>query len=294
VKDDGDLLQFVLDHALVYNAIFAYNDGSRDNTEDILKNHPKISKYVNREDFSIEERQKYPQHRRHHLLQMVMDEYSTYNTEDIWIVRMEGDRIPMNHDPQDICNRAAFNGHVAAAGVMVDCRIGPNEEWPKLDSYPNWHKPISIIQNWARVDDVHPIVAFKVEDGIRYSVTKPRPWPVVLGSSSYIEGDLVHKDMPFFAHHGRRGPRYWNHAFGPGGTRRPSRKWPAEWNFNTPDKANETVTGIPFKPNWLHRLRCVATEYELELHHPPYGGEYLQNDITTLIEQWNHTPPRKK
>ena len=292
VKDEGDLLKDVLDHSVGYDAVFAYNDGSTDNTEDILKTHPRISKYVNRSDFPDSVHQEFPQHRRHHLLQMVKDEFHTYNTEEIWVVRMEGDRYLMSTTVHEICHKGDFYELAGVSGVMVDCRIGPNEDWIKLDTYPNWHKPITIIQDWGRIDDVHPVVAFRLEDGVQYSTKKPRPWPVIWGPTNYNQNDFVTKDMAFFAHHGKRGPRYWHKAFGPNGTRFPSKKWIKEWDFSSPEKAIETVSGIPFRPENLHRLRSVTSESDLAKGFSPYGGRFLDNDIANLIAYWNNIPPR--
>lgn len=298
VKDDGDILCDVLDHLPPFDAIFAYNDGSTDNTEDILRGHRCITKYVNREDFPQEIHDQIPQHRRHHLLKMVMDEFKTYNTESIWVVRLEGDRYFMNTGPWEMCHKAEFHELSGVAGVMVDCRIGPHDDWSKLDSYPIWHKPLPILQNWGRIDDVHPVVAFKVEDGVQYSIKKPRPWPVVWGPTDYHANDIVTDKMAFFAHHGRRGPRYWSRAYREGGFRTRSVKWPSSWDFASPQRADATVHGLPFRPdnllNPMTRLRSVASEYEYGLGHNPYGGEYLQNDLANLITIWNNMPERRR
>ncbi len=286
-KDDGDMLNDVINHAAYHglDAIFAYNDGSTDNTEQILRQNKFITKYVNRSDFSPEVLNAVPQHRRHHLLKMVMDEYSTYNTEEIWIVRLEGDRYLMNSSYREMITRAKFSGHVAACGVMVDCRIGPQEDWYKLDTYPNWHAPPPVIQDWGRIDDVHPIVAFKVEDGVMYNPKRPRPWPVIWGSSNYVDNDIVNLDMEFFAHHGRRGPKYWSLAYGPNGIRTPSKKWSHNnWDFSSPESAYNTVVGVPFRPPGLYKLPVFKY---LKGHYYDYATVKPYECFMEMVKEWN-------
>ena len=299
-KDDGDILQDVLDHIEGVDTIFAYNDGSIDNTEDILKNHPLVSKYVNRSDFPEEIHISIPQHRRHHLLQMVMNEYSTYNTEEIWIVRLEGDRFLMNSDYKDICAAGLFYELSGVCGVMVDCRLDPSKNWKNFDTWPNWHKSITKIQTWGRIDDVHPVVAFKVEDGVKYSLNKPRPWPVIWGPTDYHSNDLVTTNMPFFAHHGRRGPRYWSWAYGTSGSRKPSEKWPKSWDFSSPETAYQTVHGVPFRPDGLIQLISAETHHDYHSnfsyysHYASFGADVIRSDIKNLCNQWNALSPRNK
>jgi hypothetical protein len=192
---------------------------------------------------------------------------------------------------------ARHTGLEGVAGVMVDCRLGPGEDWQQVDSWPKWHQPIYTIQTWGRIDDVHPVVAFRLRDEVQYSVKKPRPWPIIWGPTNYLENDQVTDQMTFFAHHGRRGPRYWSWIYN-SGSRPRSNKFPSSWNFTSAQKAYDTVHGIPFRPDQLNptqrmtKLNSVISPYEIELGQKPYGGEHLQNDIANLRSIWNHLPPR--
>lgn len=281
VKDDGDLLKAVLDDCQGLDAILAYNDDSSDTTEAILDRHPKITSYVNRRDYLPSEVASVPQHRRVALLNWAKKEFHTFRTEEIWVVRLEGDRFLMNTSYREFVEQGARSGLMGLAGAMVECRIGPNEDWKKLDSYPYWHKPIQVLQDWGCIDDVHPLVAFRLTDDVHY--TKPRPWPTIKGLTDYTTNDKVWPHHPLFAHHGRRSPTYWSKAFGPNGTRTRSKKWPKEWDFSTPETAYKTVHGGSFRPKDLLQLSVNP------------DGSYPKDSLMyeLLRSMWNSHPTRQ-
>lgn len=254
-KDDGDLLPDVLDSLEGFDAIFAYNDGSQDNTEDVLAHSSKVTDYVNRDDFDPSIVASVPQHRRRHLLQWVKAEFKG---EDVWVIRLEGDRFFRNQTPKQMVARAEAKGYAGLAAAMVDFRLCPQEDWREWDSWPDWRYDIRDIQNYARVDDVHPLVAFKLIDNVHYENHKIRPWPRIEGPTDYCGTDFIHKDMCLMEHHGRRGPRYWSWAYGTSGSRAASKRWPKHWDFSTPATAFATIDDGPFRPPNLW------PEYKLE------------------------------
>ena len=209
-RDDGDLLPEVLDQAKgMFDAVYAYDDGSIDNTNEILKNHPVISKLWHRDEFSEEERARYIQHRRGWLLEQVKKDFP-YETEDTWVVRVEGDRFFLNQDPKEIVERAVRAEMDSRCGVMLDFRRHRADGWEGVDTWPNWHDSIRNIQRWFDVDETHDVIAFKVTDYIDYKNNiKPRPWPRGTRPNDYRHREFT-KDMAFFEHHGRRSPRYYH------------------------------------------------------------------------------------
>lgn len=250
-RDDGDLLQEVLDQADgMFDAVYAYDDGSRDNTNEILKNHPVISKLWHRDEFSEEELNKpYLQHRRGFLLEQIKKDYP-YHVEDIWVVRLEGDRWFMNQDPKEIVSRAVFNEQDSRCGVMLDFRRHRSDGWNEMnDTWPNWHDSIRNIQRWFSVDDVHNVIAFKVCDEIDYrDMGRPRPWPRGTKPNDLNRAALT-TDMAFFEHHGRRSPTYYHWSITSGS--RPlsikQQKANPDFDYTSPESISLTM-GARFAP----------------------------------------------
>ena len=238
-RDDGDLLPEVLDQAKgMFDAVYAYDDGSIDNTNDILKNHPVISKLWHRDEFSESERARYIQHRRGWLLEQVKKDFP-YETEDTWVVRVEGDRFFLNQDPKEIVERAVRADMDSRCGVMMDFRRHRADGWEGADTWPNWHDSIRNIQRWFDIDDLHDVVAFKVTDYIDYKgLTRPRPWPRGTRPNDYRYKEFT-KDMAFFEHHGRRSPRYYHWTLESG-----SRILGQKQQQNSPDNDYSTPESI--------------------------------------------------
>jgi hypothetical protein len=256
-RNDGDLLQQVLDQPEMrtLDAIYAYDDGSTDNTRDILFKHPSITKYASRFDFSYEELSSVPQHRRHWLLQTVRD---TYPNETVWVVRLEGDRFFLNQPPVQTVQAAISAGQDYRCGVMIDFRRSMAEGWGAADTWPSWDKPIQQIQTYARIDDIHRAVVFKVTDELKYD--RQRPWPSGLQKGDYIDDKTINKQMAFFAHHGRRGPKAWCFSY-TSGSRKRSSKFPASWDFTSPERA-ETTVGFPFQTKNLVKWESFYKSYD--------------------------------
>jgi hypothetical protein len=242
-KDDADILPEVLDQAKgMFDAVYAYDDGSIDNTNEILKNHPVVSKLWHRDDFSEKEHRRYLQHRRGWPLEQVKKDFP-YETEDTWVVRLEGDRFFLNQDPKEIVERAIKAEMDSRCGVMLDFRRCRAEGWDGADTWPNWHDSIRNIQRWFSVDDVHAAVAFKVTDYIDYKgLGRPRPWPRGFKPNDLDRQNLT-KDMAFFEHHGRRGPKYYHWTI-ESGSRPLSKKQQKNnpgYDYSTPETIAKTM-----------------------------------------------------
>lgn len=206
-RNDGDFLPEVLNQLRGYglDALYVYDDGSWDNTAEILKD-PIVSKVWNRNQFDQRELDRYVQHRRGFLLEKIKEDFP-YQTEDIWVIRIEGDRLFLTQSPSEIVERAQRLGQDSRCGVMLDFRRHRSEGWEEVDTFPNWHMSLTRLMTWFRLDDVHSVVAFKVSDNVTYPVAgKPRPWPKGLQNSDYSED--VTCDMAYFSHYGKRSPKY--------------------------------------------------------------------------------------
>jgi hypothetical protein len=243
-KDDGDILPEVLDQAKgMFDAVYAYDDGSIDNTHEVLKNHPVVSKLWRRDDFSEKERSRYLQHRRGWPLEQIKKDYP-YETEETWVVRLEGDRFFMNQDPKEIVERAIHAEMDGRCGVMLDFRRHRLEGWDETsDTWPNWNGSIRNIQRWFSVDDVHNAIAFKVNDTIDYCrLNRPRPWPHGIKSTDCDRKNLT-KDMAFFEHHGRRSPKYYHWTIESGSrplSLKQQRQSPG-FDYSTPETIYQTM-----------------------------------------------------
>jgi len=201
-RNDADILPGVLDQLKgELDALYVYDDGSWDSTPSILANHPVVTKRWNRYDFSEQDRKKHIQHRRGFLLDAVKLDYP-YGTEDIWIVRVESDRFFINQFPREIIDRAIKAGHDSRCGVHLDFTRHRCEGWKEIDTFPKWD--VRKIMKWYRLAEVLTSVAFKVTDDLVFS--RPRPWPVGWKLSDYSED--ITKEMAFFAHYGKRSPKY--------------------------------------------------------------------------------------
>src|SRR3972149_3505094 len=129
-KSDGDIITEVLDQAAsLFDVIYAYDDDSLDNTNTILKEHKAVSKLWKASEFSLEEKARYKQHRRGWLLEQVKKDFP-YAKEEIWVVRLEGDRFFLNQSPKEIVERAIRADMDSRCGVMLDFRRHRLEGWP--------------------------------------------------------------------------------------------------------------------------------------------------------------------
>ncbi len=302
-KDDGDILSEVLDQAKdMFDAVYAYDDGSIDNTNEILKSHPVVSKLWHREDFGELERKRYLQHRRGWLLEQVKKDFP-YVTEDTWVVRLEGDRFFLNQEPAEIVDRALHAELDSRCGVMLDFRRHRAEGWGDADTWPNWHISIRELQRWFDVDDIHSVVAFKVIDYIDYKgMARPRPWPRGTRPNDFLY-KTFNKDMAFFEHHGRRSPKYYHWTL-ESGSRPLSQKQlknNPDFDYSTPESIAESM-GDRFTPYkvWPYINFDQAIDHVLWLYdntafrtNKQYQRYYFWGVEQAFIQSNKILPPRR-
>lgn len=242
-RDDGDLLPYVLKQATgMFDAIYAYDDGSVDNTFKVLSEHPAISKVFKKDQFSPEERGEFLQHRRGFLLDQIKKDFP-FEKEEIWIVRLEGDRFFLNQSPKEIVERAKKRGDDHSCMVQLEFNRHRLEGWDQ-DDFPNWKSDIREIQRWFKFEEVQPCVAFRVMDYVDYRhLNNPRPWPGGLKKGNWGRGKdqtmKVSKEMCILEHHGRRSPKYMHWAFQTK-SRGLSRKFDPLIDCSSPEKVLET------------------------------------------------------
>jgi hypothetical protein len=228
VKDEADLLPQVVPHIEpLVDHLYAYDDGSSDDTWD----------YIKHADYAIRKpddkaRIDHPHNRAnyHHLLEKIKEDFKG---EDVWVVITMGDRFFLNQTPREIVARAGE--YEAVEGIQLDFLRHRLDPWTKEnDPFPDMSN-IRQLCRWYKFDE-RCIVAYKLHVGLNYQKSK-YPWPGGVRSKQYAPRDMGHRislDMPFLEHQGRRTPNHcvWKYA---SGSRRISRKYdPADYaNFES-------------------------------------------------------------
>jgi hypothetical protein len=201
VRDEADLLPQVYPHIRAnVDYIYAYDDGSQDDTWEYVKD----SDYAIRKE---DDKNRPDIHRPnyHHLLEKIKEDFKG---EEVWAIIAMGDRFFLNIPPRTIVRDAVAGGYEAVNGVQLDFlrhRWDPwteeNDPWPDMSE-------IRKLCCWCRFDE-QCIVAFKVTDETSYLKSK-YPWPRGIKKVQYNYADMGNKlcvEMPFLEHQGRRTPK---------------------------------------------------------------------------------------
>ncbi len=242
-KSDADLLPGVLNQKGMeeLDALFAYNDGSLDSTEEILFSHPRVTAYTNHTTIP----------RRQWLLDKVRNEFPN---EEVWIIRLEGDRFWINETPKLTVSLALDRGWDYRAGVVVDFR-----------------------PTGCRIDDVHVAVAFKLTPQLIYD--RARPWPSGLGTKGDYPGEHnIHEYMCYLRHEGYRTPEYWCWSYNSGNRPKPS-KYP-NWDLSSPEAALSTA---PYQFNPSKLVQWVSFEESIEKLLSLWREELGQRDSNSSV-----------
>lgn len=199
VKNEADLLPQVYPHIREnVDLIYAYDDGSTDNTWDFIKHSDYAIRRVN--DHARENiwRPNY-----HHLLNRIFGDFNG-SKEEIWIVITMGDRFFLNKKPRQIVEEA--RGFDCVHGIQLDFLRPSIDPWTeKNDPAPDMSK-IRHLARWFRHDE-RCVVAYKLQPQLSYRKSK-LPWPRGLAASNVQYGGLgISIDMPFLEHQGRRTPK---------------------------------------------------------------------------------------
>jgi hypothetical protein len=230
LKDEADLLPQVYPHIRRnVDYIYAYDDGSQDDTWEYIKESDYAIRKVDDKNRPKIYRPNY-----HHLLEKIKEDFKG---EDIWAIIAMGDRFFLNMPPRAIVRNA--REYEAVNGVQLDFlrhRFDPwtesNDPWPDMSQ-------IRQLCSWCRVDE-QCIVAFKVTPETSYEKSK-YPWPRGIKSVQYNYKAMNNKlcvEMPFLEHQGRRSPKaaIWRMKSGS----RPTSKKYAHLKFDSFDDVMET------------------------------------------------------
>lgn len=202
VRDEADLLPQVYPHIREnVDLIYAYDDGSLDNTWSIIKD----SDYsIRRQDDKARPAMDRPHY--HHLLERVKKDFPS---EPVWVFITMGDRFFLNKKPQQIVEEAG--DHDVVSGIQLDFlrhRLDPwteeNDTWPDMSN-------IRHVCRWMKYDE-RCIVGFKLRPNLTYVGSK-YPWPRGLANlkvqyqNAALDRDVIYRDMPYLEHQGRRSPK---------------------------------------------------------------------------------------
>ena len=204
VRDEADLLPEVLEHLDgEVDQIYAYDDGSKDGTFEILKSHALKVGYIKRRKHDTE-RLDIPRPNYHHLLERIKQDYEG---EEVWAVITMGDRFFLNKTPRQIVAEAGE--FTAVEGIQLDFLRPRTDPWTEEnDTWPVYSNSLRKLCRWVRIDE-RCIVAYKVTNAPSYR-RSAYPWPKAVGPVQYecaAMNEQVSLDMPFLEHQGRRSPK---------------------------------------------------------------------------------------
>jgi hypothetical protein len=209
VRDEADLLPEVLEHLDgELDALYAYDDGSIDNTLNILWQSPVVNYIMTRKkdvDRLVIKRPHY-----HHLLEKIKKDYLNCD-EPVWVVITMGDRFFLNKKPRQIAEEAEAGGFTAVNGAQLDFLRHQSDPWTEEnDTFPKYPDSLRNLCKWFKWDE-NCIVAFKLTGGCSYMKAR-YPWPKGCGDNvQYKMGDSdkekLSPEMPFLEHQGRRSPK---------------------------------------------------------------------------------------
>ena len=205
VKDEADLLPEVLEHLEgEVDTIYAYDDGSVDDTYKILKSHPGVGYLMRKQDDT--ERLNIARPHYHHLLEKIKQ---AYEGEAVWIVITMGDRFFLNKKPRQIVEEAEAGEYTTVNGIQLDFVRHRADPWTEEnDTFPHYEKSLRQICKWFKWDE-DCVVAYKLSPERSYLEAK-YPWP--RGGHTNVQyqpremDNKISIDVPFLEHQGRRSP----------------------------------------------------------------------------------------
>lgn len=231
-KDEGDLLPYTIASALEHvDTLVIADDGSTDNSWDIIQGfanaHKDQIEHIQRKPDKADKGQKQA------LLSLIQNRY---RPEDTWVQILESDIMILETDIRRAVKERSNN--VLLRWQLLNASPAPDESWDDLDEYPNWSKPIQEIMTHAHRLEIMPYT-FRPFPGIRYEMTRWRPWPQgftkVQANTYSIKGTDY---TPLLAHYGYRGPTHFYKKYGASGGRH-SRY--TSWDLTSLESIKKTV-----------------------------------------------------
>jgi len=198
VKDEADLLPSVLANVSDgVDEIYAYDDGSTDDTLAILKKHPKVT-FIQEQipDFKDEV------YKTKFLEDKIKELHPEYQTEEVWTTLLAGDLYWINTSPKEAAIRAHKEGHDLQTGVAINFSLNPALEWAPRDTWPEWKADyLREISCWCAIIEELPVI-WKVAN---YTSWKRLPWPRDFKSRKVG----IVKDTIWLEHPGKRSPKHF-------------------------------------------------------------------------------------
>lgn len=205
VKDEADLLPEVLEHLDgKLDELYAYDDGSMDATNNILRESSVVTYLISKEEDT--DRLDIARPHYHHLLEKIREDHVG---EEVWVVITMGDRFFLNKMPRQIVEEARAGGYTTVNGVQLDFVRHRADPWTEEnDTFPHYSESLRKICKWFKWDE-ECVVAYKLSDESSYLEAK-YPWP--RGGHTKVQyaknetGDKLSMDIPYLEHQGRRSP----------------------------------------------------------------------------------------
>lgn len=245
VRDEADLLPQVYPHIRnQVDLLYVYEDGSQDNTWNIVKDADYAIRRVDDKNRPEIYRPNY-----HHLLERMKKDFGD---EEVWVFITMGDRFFLNKYPAQIVREAQAEGCSAVEGIQLDFlrhRVDPwtkeNDPWPDLSN-------IRSICRWFKFDE-RCTVAFKLHPQLSYLKSK-YPWPRNVPDDmkvQYAARAMNHQlslEMPYLEHQGRRTPKAAMWRINSGSRPRSDKKH-LHHNFSSYEAVLDTNPGfyLPYK-----------------------------------------------
>lgn len=203
VRDEGDILPEVLASLEgKLDALYAYDDGSIDNTFEVLSQSPVITFLTSRSKDPF--RESISRGNYHCLFEKIKKDFN----EEVWIVNTMGDRFFLNKQPKEIVEETKKSGFEAVYGIQLDFLRHRLQGWTSdVDTFPNYPESLRSLCRWFCLDE-RAIIAYKVKPEQSFSLS-PYPWPKGLGPPRFRDeskSNLLSLEMPFLEHQGRRSP----------------------------------------------------------------------------------------
>jgi hypothetical protein len=210
------------------DVLFVADDGSTDNSWDIIKSFKGQIEYMQREPNPKDKGQKQA---------LLAEIQRRYRPEDTWVQVIESDIMiaPFVEDLRFVIKDHAIND------VAVYWRTwnAVSADWITEDTYPNWNKSITEVMPRAHLME-NMLYTFRPIPGTAYTSDQWRPWPQ--GLAKHLIGvpkqEKFKLNSPILIHYGHRGPTHFWLKYRNLGTHHPKYR---DWDLTSPETVLKTV-----------------------------------------------------